>query len=86
MKLIFLLYFFFGMITCGRVTGRGLWPDESIAVVCGGNIVLAGTMVLGLIHARRRGRFLGLSWWMWGMVSVGFYGGGALINLLPMKY
>jgi hypothetical protein len=80
-KIIILFYMGLGMITCGKVTGQGAWPKESMLFVVGGNALLAGLLVLGLVHAKQHGNFLGFSKWQWAISSAGCYLVGIIINL-----
>src|SRR5438876_613733 len=33
MKLFIIFYLFFGVLTCGKITGHGLWTNESMPVL-----------------------------------------------------
>ena len=80
MKLIILLYLFLGVISCGKITGRGVWPHESMALVVSGNILLIALLIIGFVHACRKGRFLGFDRWLWLICTVGAYAAGVVGN------
>jgi hypothetical protein len=59
-----------------------VWPHESTGLVVGGNILFAGLLLVGFVHASRRGRFLGFDRWLWLVCTVGSYAAGVISNAM----
>ena len=85
MKIFIVFYLFFGVLTCASITGRGLWNHESLGTIIGGNAVLACLLVLGFVHALKKGKFLGFDKWLWLAVTVGAYVAGVVCNITMLS-
>jgi hypothetical protein len=81
MKILIVFFLLFGVLTCASITGRGLWNHESATTIVGGNAALAVLLVLGFVHAVKKGRFLGFDQWLWLAITAGAYVTGVICNL-----